>query len=629
MVTNQPEIIENEKGLLIDFEFISSQLNGQDAVLAMGQSIPTEFGTIGAHSQAYAQWWLQSTLLGHFTEYDVKATHVTSYGNEDLSLLDTVRVHELIHGFTTTDALSKQMRGFLVNDLPDADDLPDAIYFTNATEENAVLSTAKLTHVNDTQYRLEVSSSAPGWNYGSLVDPTNGKRKLVSIVRQSDGKVLFTDNIWTTDRTLRDGLEWLYENRLHYIVEMAGLTETYLLTFETRPEVELEVQQYIGVPANGVVLTEPLTHVTVKFNKPVQATTFTIDDITMACQGKPVDVSSVAITALSHDMFELDLTTATTEDGFYVLTVQTAGIMDQEGYCGSTGKQATWIQFAGGNILLTVSVEPTNGGTVQPTMGVYSYGESVHMMAQPEPGFVFLYWKQGNDIISRDAEFDFLLLDNAHLTAVFQPIQCSVEIIYDPEQGSVVNGVSQVCTFGTELTLEAIPSDGYEFDSWRVNHRKYSTDPVISVTIDGDMVIEAVFKKKGEPEVTHAPYIQTEIKLKEVIITAIGDGEVLLYVDGVMVDNPYSVARQIDDVTITISATAKEDGKLISEPTTIEFVVPKLDSDGIDDSYIDEKEVANIRYFNLMGQEMTEVNGATIVVVSYTDGSIRVVKVMK
>jgi hypothetical protein len=262
-------------------------------------------------------------------------------------------------------------------------------------------------------------------------------------------------------------------------------------------------------------------------------------------------------------------------------------------------------------------------------MGGYSYGESVHMMAQPEPGFVFLYWKQGNDIISRDAEFDFLLLDHAHLTAVFQPIQCSVEIIYDPEQGSVVNGVSQVCTFGTELTLEAIPSDGYEFDSWRVNHRKYSTDPAITVTIDGDMVIEAVFNKRGEPEVTHAPYIQTEVKLKEVMITAIGDGEVLLYVDGVMVDNPYSVARQIDDVTITISATAKEDGKLISEPTTIEFVVPKLDSDGIDDSYIDEKEVANIRYFNLMGQEMTEVNGATIVVISYKDGSIRVVKVMK
>ena len=192
-----------------------------------------------------------------------------------------------------------------------------------------------------------------------------------------------------------------------------------------------------------------------------------------------------------------------------------------------------------------------------------------------------------------------------------------------------MNGVSQVYDFGTELTLEAIPSDGYEFDSWRVNHRKYSSELAITVTIDGDMVIEAVFKKKGEPEVTHAPYIQTEVKLKEVIITAIGDGEVLLYVDDVMVDNPYSVARQIDDVKITISATAKEEGKLISEPTIMEFVVPKLDSDSIDNSYLDEKEVVNIRYFNLMGQEMAEANGSTIVVVSYTDGSIRVVKVMK
>ena len=54
MVTNQPEIIDNQKGLLIDFEFISSQLNGQDKTLALGQSIPTDFGTIPAHTQAYA-----------------------------------------------------------------------------------------------------------------------------------------------------------------------------------------------------------------------------------------------------------------------------------------------------------------------------------------------------------------------------------------------------------------------------------------------------------------------------------------------------------------------------------------------------------------------------------------------
>lgn len=95
MMTEQPKIVDNEKGLLIDFKLLSSQLNGDDKTLALGESVTTDFGTIAAHSTVYAQWWLQSSLLGHFTDYDVKATHVTSYGNEDLSLLDNVSVHEL------------------------------------------------------------------------------------------------------------------------------------------------------------------------------------------------------------------------------------------------------------------------------------------------------------------------------------------------------------------------------------------------------------------------------------------------------------------------------------------------------------------------------------------------------
>ena len=41
------------------------------------------------------------------------------------------------------------------------------------------------------------------------------------------------------------------------------------------------------------------------------------------------------------------------------------------------------------------------------------------------------------------------------------------------------------------------------------------------------------------------------------------------------------------------------------------------------------KTVANVRYFNLAGQEMTQANGATIVVTTYTDGTTNAVKVMK
>ena len=233
MTTHQPTIIENEKGLLIDFNIVSSQLNGEDATLVMDDEIATDFGTIEAHSQAYAQWWLQSSLLGHFTSYNVSYNHLTSYGNEDLSLIDTVRIHELIHGFTTDDVTGKRLRGFLTNDLPDANDTPDMIHFTNGTQESVAMSSAMINRINTTQYMLTVNSSAPGWNYGSVVIPIMDRQKIISVVRQSDGETIYADNAWKTDRTLVDGLDWLYESRLHYVMDMSALSETYVITFST------------------------------------------------------------------------------------------------------------------------------------------------------------------------------------------------------------------------------------------------------------------------------------------------------------------------------------------------------------------------------------------------------------
>lgn len=622
VTTAQPEITENKKGLSIDF----SLLNGDKGDL--GLDVINDFGTIAAMSQTYAQWWLLSSLTGHFTKYDASFTHVTSYGNPDLSLIDTVRVHELIHGFTAGMDGEKPLRGFLVNDLPDANDLPDVIHFTNATQDTVAMSTATVTRMSNSEFLLTVTSGAPGWNYGKVLDPTAGKQKMVKVIRQSDGAVLYADNVWCTDRTLRDGHDPLYENLLHYVVFMTGMTENYVITFEPIPDTELSVESFGGIPAEGVILSEPLTSLTVKFNKPVQTSTFTVDDIRLSCNGNPLDLSSVIINQLSDDTFEFDLTDVTIDDGFYVLIVQTANILDQEGYNGSTGKEAVWTQLAGGKILLTVSVEPEGCGTVNPEDGLYDYGSTVHMIAVSKFGYAFMYWMLEGVEISRDAEFDFLMLDNSHLTAVFQPILCNVEISYDPQHGSVIGASSQVYHLGTELELEAVPAQGYQFDYWLVNGGESGNNPILELTVDDDIIIEARFKTVAVMEVTPAPTIQTVVNPNEVIITAIGNGVVLLYIDGVRVDNPVSIARSGEDVTITITATAQEDGKLISETTTQVFVIPKVITTGVK-SLIEDKNIASIRYFNMMGQEMTQIRGATIVVISYNDGSTQVLKVMR
>ena len=356
MLTEQPKIIENEKGLFIDFDIVSSQVNGEAANLALGQTIANDFGTIAAQSQAYAQWWLRSTLLGHFTSYEVEATHVTSYGNQDLSLVDTVTIHEMTHGFTPMvngqssmvngqSSMVNVKRGWLVNDIVDADDMPDMVYFADATQQPLYMATGSIERLGNSEFRLTITPKQAGWNYGSITDPTGGRQRLTKIVRQSDGVELPADNVWQTDRTLRDGRDWLYENRLHFVGDVQGSGETYVLTFEERPEVELAVESFIGVPPEGTLQETPLDAVTVRFNKAIREETFTADDLTLLCQGERQDEKAIGITRQSDTDYLLNLSRVNRQDGYYVLTVQTAGITDSEGFNGRDGKSASWVQY--------------------------------------------------------------------------------------------------------------------------------------------------------------------------------------------------------------------------------------------------------------------------------------------
>ncbi len=213
---------------------------------------------------------------------------------------------------------------------------------------------------HELHYLLTVIPNHEGWTYGYIADPTGGRSKIASVVRQRDKVNIPLDQVWQTDRTLRDGREPLYENMLHFVGLLPVDGETYLLTFEPAPDVELAVEGYEGVAADIPLLTTPLQRLTVSFNKPVSEETFTTDDITLTCQGKHLQTNGITITKEDDTRYQLDISALTLADGYYVLTVQTAGITDTEGFNGRVGKQAAWIQFTGAGIE-TLTVPDTSG----------------------------------------------------------------------------------------------------------------------------------------------------------------------------------------------------------------------------------------------------------------------------
>ena len=503
MSTQQPQIIENEKGLAVNFEIISSQLNGQVHTLALGGAVPTDFGTIAAGTQSYAQWWMHASLTGHFISYDVTATHLTSYGNPDLTLLGDVTIHELIRSLDTSDGL----KAFLTNDLPDMDDLPDMLYLSDGNIlPVAMASSATAVRSSATEYTLHVNPAAPGWNYGSITDPTYGRQNLCQVKRVSDGAVIPARNFWLTDRTLRDGQDPLYENRLHFADDfVAGTPETYLLTFEPAPEITLEVEGFTGIPAENSIPTAPVSSVGIRFNKPVKPSTFTTDDLTLTVQGVPCDISGAGIIQADAQTFTLDLTAIDGGDGFYCLTVQTAGITDTEGFTGKTGASASWLFYSDGTVTAAAVATPSEGGTVSPSADdsmAVTPGTEVRFEATAAPGYIFGGWMLGDNLLSSDNVLTRKVNDNLLLTAVFTPATHNVTVVAD--EGGETDSLTGHYSHGTRLTLTARPYTGYMFDRWLVNDVPVD-DPgsvttaadgsgsQLSVTVTGDTDIRASF----------------------------------------------------------------------------------------------------------------------------------------
>lgn len=501
MTTNQPEIVDNEKGLKVKFELMSSQLNGQEKTLALGGSVSTDFGTIPAHSTSYAQWWIKSSLLGHFTDYDVTATHLTSYDNKDLSLLNDVTIHELIRSIDVTKG-DKTLKGFMTNDIVDADDTPDMLYLSDGEIEKVnVAASSSITKTSDTEYTLTITPSEEGWNYGNLSDPTYGVSALKSVTRASDGKQISLRNFWQTDRTLRDGKDPLYENRIHFADQFDGKNaESYILTFEATPSLMLEVASIEGAPAEDEVATQPVNTLKVMFNKYIDPATFTSEDIQINVQGKEQDSQLVKISTEDNKNFVLDLTqlNASAGNGYYTLTVQTSGITDSEGFAGKTGKTASWTLFMNSQVKLLTSVYPENAGEVigRVAGNEVAYGTTIQLVAKAKEGYQFTSWSLNGETISTNDTISQVALGDLTMVANFEKKTYQVNIAENCEGGSITQTYTGVYHYGDQLVLKAEADEDYSFAHWTVNGKQTEDAETLSLIVDKDLTVSASFKQE-------------------------------------------------------------------------------------------------------------------------------------
>lgn len=521
MITKKPEIVENEKGLLIDFDIISSSLNGGEKTMALDDDIATQFGTIAAGTASYATWDLTASLMGHFTEYDVSVTHVTDYGNPDLSLLDRVTIHELIHSLNATIG-DKVYRAWITNDEPDAEDAPDHIYFANGTDEELVTLSGetRMERIDNTHYRVTVPTDVPrNWFYTAVANPAGKYAKILSITDETNNRPLDPANFWTTDYTMKDGIDPQLDYRLHIADIVSGKgTNKYIVEFEPIPELRLDVKSITTVPADDQIAEKPIEELTVEFNKDIKPETFTREDIVVRHEGKLYngDIAIAPKDEATKRVFKLN-TSALSENGYYVLQVKTDNITDAENYPGAEGKMVRWMLFKDGLVHYNVHVLPlADWGSVEcvkdapaetpaasakramkkaeANSGQLAYGSGMTFKATPSKGYRFVCWKDNatDEVLSNNAEYHVEARNTLDISAVFEAETYKVTVKCDAD-GGTMDVASGLYEYGTKLTLDAKPNEGYRLDGYKLNGVQTETAAPYELTVDGPTEVEVLF----------------------------------------------------------------------------------------------------------------------------------------
>ena len=122
--------------------------------------------------------------------------------------------------------------------------------------------------------------------------------------------------------------------------------------------------------------------------------------------------------------------------------------------------------------------------------GDYKEGETATLIATPAANHRFVNWTKGEEIVSTEATYSFVVTEDVTLTANFEAIpQYTISVsANDGEMGSVTGGGTYY--EGSTATLTATPVGGYVFEKWSDDN----TDNPRTITVSEAATYTAIFK---------------------------------------------------------------------------------------------------------------------------------------
>jgi len=180
ITSGQPEIIANERGLLISFMIIGAMMgNG-----SIEPSLTVTFGDVSPDTTKVARWQIISSLQGEFRGYSATFENINPLGDPNLSILDELEIHELIRNVRIYNSSEDDgVLDFLVNELDDLLAFPDALYSSKTLEHyNVSVGTILSVHsVTTTLLEVRTFTNTTGWVYYRYEDTHGLLQNAVSI----------------------------------------------------------------------------------------------------------------------------------------------------------------------------------------------------------------------------------------------------------------------------------------------------------------------------------------------------------------------------------------------------------------------------------------------------------------
>ena len=231
ITSGQPEIIENERGLLINFMIISAMIgNG-----SVNPSLTVMFGDLAPNTTIVARWQMISSLQGEFRNYSATFENINPLGDPNLSILDELEIHELIRNVRIYNSPEEDdVQDFLVNKQDDFLAYPDTLYSSKTLQHfnvssGVVLSVHTVSIAEETILSVSTYSNATDWVYYRYEDTQGIFRSIVPfnrVVKQEDNHIvsLPPENFWITrDRDSDSRTDTFY---LHLVDSVTSIGET-------------------------------------------------------------------------------------------------------------------------------------------------------------------------------------------------------------------------------------------------------------------------------------------------------------------------------------------------------------------------------------------------------------------